>query len=42
MVETSFSGFKGMFGEYVYSKGMNHVKAEVGLKVHYFNQLHGF
>ena len=42
MVETSISGFKGMFGEYVYSKGMAHVKAEVGLKVHYFNQLHGF
>jgi len=42
MVETSIGGFKGMFGEYVYSKGMSHVKAEVGLKVHYFNQLHGF
>jgi len=42
MVETSTGGFKGMFGEYVYSKGMSHVKAEIGLKVHYFNQLHGF
>src|SRR3989338_5661606 len=42
MVETSTSGFKDAFGEHVYSRGMQHIKAEVGLKVHYFNQLHGF
>lgn len=40
--ETTPSVFKGLFGEYVYSKGMCHVKSEVGLKVHYLNRLNGF
>lgn len=42
MVETQFSCFKGYFGEYVYSKGMNNIKSEIGLKVHFLNKLHGF
>ncbi len=39
MGETPFSRYKGYFGEYVYSKGMSNIKAEVGLKMHYLNQL---
>lgn len=38
-VEGSFSRYKGYFGEYVYSKGMSNIKAEVGLKMYYLNQL---
>lgn len=37
--ETGFSCFKGYFGEYVFSKGMGNIKAEVGMKVHFYNQL---
>ena len=37
--ETGFSCFKGYFGEYVFSKGMSHIKAEIGMKVHFYNQL---
>lgn len=37
--ETGFSCFKGYFGEYVFSRSMNHIKAEVGMKVHFYNQL---
>lgn len=38
-VEGSFSRLKGYFGEYAFSKGMSHIKAEMGLKVHYLNML---
>ena len=38
-VEGSFSRLKGYFGEYAFSKGMDHIKSEMGLKVHYLNQL---
>jgi len=37
--EGSFSRYKGYFGEYAYSKGMSHIKAEVGLKIYFLNQL---
>lgn len=37
--ETGFSCFKGYFGEYVFSKGMDNIKAEVGMKVHFYNML---
>lgn len=37
--ETGFSCFKGYFGEYVFSKGMSNIKAEIGMKVHIYNQL---
>ena len=39
LVETAFSCFKGYFDEYVYSRGMSNIKAEIGLKVHCYNQL---
>lgn len=38
-VETAFSCFKGYFGEYVFSKGMSNIKAEVGMKAHFYNAL---
>lgn len=37
--ETGFSCFKGYFGEYVFSRGMSNIKAEIGMKVHIYNQL---
>lgn len=37
--ETGISCFKGYFGEYVFSKGMSNIKAEVGLKAHFYNLL---
>ncbi len=37
--ETGIGCFKGYFGEYVFSKGMSNIKAEVGLKAHFYNQL---
>lgn len=36
--ETAFSCFKTYFGEYVFSRGMSNIKAEVGMKVHIYNQ----
>lgn len=38
-VEGSFSRLKGYFGEYVFSKGMKHIQAEMGLKVYCLNQM---
>ena len=37
--EGGISCFKGYFGEYVFSRGMSKIKAEVGLKVHFYNRL---
>lgn len=37
--ETGFSCFKGYFGEYVFSKGMSNIKAEIGMKAHFYNKL---
>ncbi|MBI5228925.1 transposase, partial [Candidatus Micrarchaeota archaeon] len=36
-VETGFSSFKGMFGEYVYSKNWDLIKQEVAIKVELYN-----
>ena len=37
--ETGFSCFKNYFGEYVFSRGMSNIKAEIGMKVHFYNRL---
>ena len=37
--EADIACFKGYFGEYVFSRGMNNIKAEIGLKAHFYNRL---
>lgn len=37
--EADIACFKGYFGEYVFSRGMSSIKAEIGLKAHFYNQL---
>ena len=37
--ETNIACFKGYFGEYVFSRGMGNIKAEIGLKAHFYNLL---
>ena len=37
--ETAFSCFKGYFGEFVFSRGMSRIKAEIGMKAHFYNRL---
>ncbi len=37
--ETAIACFKNYFGEYVFSKGMSNIKAEIGLKAHFYNHL---
>jgi len=37
--ETDIACFKGYFGEYVFSRGMGNIKAEIGLKAHFYNLL---
>lgn len=37
--ETDIACFKGYFDEYVFSRGMSNIKAEIGLKAHFYNLL---